>query len=57
MDVFTTRDTDGVPEGSCVQDCVSVEINGVKYWQGMWCSMAGSYTVQVEQANCEVEET
>ena len=48
MDVITTSDFDGIPEGSCIQDVQLVDDTYV----GLWCSAGGSYTVAVSRHIC-----
>lgn len=51
MMVVTIVELEGMPEGSVLQDVEEVIIDGIKCWQGMWCSMMGSYIELVEQAD------
>lgn len=53
MDIVTTVDLDGMPEGSVLQNCHEVVVDGEKCWRGMWCSMMGSYMETVRQADAE----
>lgn len=53
MNVITTVDLEGMPEGSVLQGCKEVEIDGEKCWRGMWCSMFGSYMETVRQEDAK----
>lgn len=52
MKVITIIDLEGMPQGSVLQDCTEVTIDGAKCWQGLWCSMFGSFmeTIPFEAA-------
>ena len=47
MNVITIVDLDGIPEGSVLQNARVVIDDGEKYWRGLWCSMYGSYMMDV----------
>ena len=49
MNVMPTVELVGIPEGSVLNNVVEVVVDGVKCWQGMWCSMYGSYMEIVSQ--------
>jgi hypothetical protein len=45
----------GLPIGSVLQDAVIVkDFEGNEYWEGMHCSMAGSYMETVPLRYCEI---
>lgn len=52
--VITTVLLNGLPKGTILQACKEVVWNGVKYWEGLHCSMGGSYMETVEQQYCEI---
>jgi hypothetical protein len=50
--VWTTEDWCGIPEGSCIYIQGEEEYGGVLYYDGMWCSMSGSYYISVPASVC-----
>jgi hypothetical protein len=56
MNIITTNDEDGIPEGSVLYECVEAIYDGEKYWEGMWSSMAGTYMKAVKQSNATLFE-
>lgn len=56
MKVITIVELEGMPQGSVLQNCISIvdKNNDALCWSGLWCSMFGSYHVLVKQEDCEI---
>lgn len=50
MKIVTVAELECMPEGSVIDNVREVIINGEKHWRGEWCSMYGSYMVDVPQS-------
>lgn len=53
MGVKLIKEYCGIYEGTVLQDVQSIQEYGIDYYEGLYCSRAGSYRVVVPVSYCE----